>query len=108
MGTFTDPTSRAKHELNTKLEINHFATTVVGAILYDDSHSFCQGMQANLNGHKMDSLLATENLEVIMQKVTIREDFDSGDLVVLEKGVSIPAQFQQEQGGIAYFGTLVY
>ena len=108
-GTFIDPDpkSGAKHELNTKLEINHFSTTVVGAISYDDSHSFCQGMQAILSGHKMDSLMAIKNLEVIMQKVTIREDFDSGDLVVLENGVSIPAQFWQEQGVIADFGTLV-
>ena len=96
-GTFTDPVSGAKHKLNTKLETNNFTTTIVGVILYDDSHSFCQGMQTNLNGHKMDSLLTTENLEVTMQKVTIREDFDSGDLVVLKNRVSIPAQFWQEQ-----------
>ena len=46
----------------------------------------------------MVSLLTTENLEVTIQPVTIREDFDSGDLVVLEHGVSIPAQFRQDQG----------
>ena len=88
-----DPKSGAKHDLNTKLEINHFSTPVVGTVSYDDSNSFCQGMQANLNGHKMDNLLAIEDLEVTMQRVTIREDFDSRDLVVLENRVSIPAQF---------------
>ena len=65
-GTFTDPVSGARHKLNTKLETNKFATTMVGVIWYDDSHSFCEGMQASLNGHKMDSLLTTENLEVTM------------------------------------------
>ena len=94
MGTFMDPKSGAKYDLNTKLEINHFSTTVMGALSYDNSHSFCQGMQANLNGHKMDNLLAIEDMEVTMQRVTIREDFDRGDMVVLENGVSIPAQFQ--------------
>ena len=88
-----DPKSGAKHDLSTKLEINHFSTTVVGTISYDDSHLHCQGMQANLNGHKMDNLLAIEDLEVTMRRVTIREDFDSGDLVVLENRVSIPVQF---------------
>ena len=44
----------------------------------------------------MDSLLTTENLEVTMWKVLIQEDFDSGDLVVLEYGVSILVQFWQE------------
>ena len=92
-GTFMDPKSGAKHDLNTKLEINHFSTTVVGSISYDNSHVFCQGMQANLNGHRMDDLLAVEDLEVSMQRVTIREDFNSGDMVVLENRVSIPAQF---------------
>ena len=42
-----DPKSGAKHELNTKLEINNFATTVVGTLSYDDSHSFCQRMQVS-------------------------------------------------------------
>ena len=71
-GTFTDPKSGAKHDLNTKLEINHFSTTVVGTISYDDSHLHCQGIQANLNGHKMDNLLAIEDLEVNMQRVKIK------------------------------------
>ena len=56
----------------------------------------------------MDSLLAIEDLEVTMQRVTIREDFDSRDLVVLENGVSIPAQFRQEAGVIADFETLMF
>ena len=43
-----------------------------------------------------------------MQRVTIREDFDSGDMVVLENGVSIPAQFGQDSGVIADFGTLTF
>ena len=92
-GTFMDPKSGAKHDLNTKLEINHFSTTVVGSISYNNSHVFCQGMQANLNRHRMDDLLAMMDLEVTMQRVTIREDFNSRDMVVLENGVSIPAQF---------------
>ena len=92
-GTFTDPVLGARHKLNTNLETNNFATTVVGVILYNSSYSICEGMQASLNGHKKECLLTRENLEVTMQKVTIREDFDSGDLVVLEHGVSIPVGF---------------
>ena len=65
-GTFTDPKSGARHDLNTKLEINHFSTTVVETISYDNCHSHCQGMQANLNGHKMDNMLAIEDLEITM------------------------------------------
>ena len=39
-GTFMDPKSGAKHNLNTKLEINHFSTTMVGTISYYNSHLF--------------------------------------------------------------------
>ena len=54
----------------------------------------------------MDNLLAIEDLEVTMRRVTFREDFNSGDMVVLENGVSIPAQFRQDSGVVADFGTL--
>ena len=64
-------------------------------------------MQTSLNGKKMVSLFVTENLEVTVRLVTVQEEFDSGDLVVMENGVSIPAVFRQEQGVIANFGTLV-
>merc|ERR1712112_460260 len=102
-GTFMDPKSGANHDLNTKLEIIYFSTTVIGALSYDNSHLFCQGMQANINGHRMNNLLPIEDLEVTMQRVTIREDFNSGDTVVLENGVSIPVQFRQDSEVIADF-----
>ena len=56
----------------------------------------------------MDNLLAIEDLEVTMRRVTIREDFNSGDVMVLENGVSIPAQFRQDSGVIADFGMLTF
>ena len=55
----------------------------------------------------MVSLFVTENLEVTVRVVTVQEEFDSGDIVVMENGVSIPAVFRQEQGMIADFGMLV-
>ena len=60
-----------------------------------------------MNGTKMVSLFVTENLEVTIRIVTLQEKFESGDLVVMENSVSIPAVFRQERGVIADFGTLV-
>ena len=60
-----------------------------------------------MNRKNMVSLFVTENLEVIVRAVTVQEEFDSGDIVVMENGVSIPAVFRQEQGVIADFGMLV-
>ena len=105
---FQDPVSRTKHHLNTKLEVNNFTSTVVGSLTYKGGHSHCVGMDTSINRRQMSSLFITESLEVTMRTVTVREDFDSGDIVVRENGVSIPAAFRQEQGVIADFGTLVF
>ena len=61
-----------------------------------------------MNSNRMESVFVTESLEVTTRTVTVREDFNSGDIVVRENGVSIPAAFRQEQGVIADFGTLVF
>ena len=106
-GTFVDPLSRATHQLNTNLEVNNFATTVLGTLSYEGGHSHLEGIQTSLHGKKMDSLLVTENLEITVQVVIVCQEFNSGDLVVMENGVSIPAVFRQDQGVSADFGTLV-
>ena len=64
-------------------------------------------MDTSLNGKYMVSLFVTETLEVTVRAVMVREEFDSGDIVVMENGVSIPAVFRQEQGMITDFRTLV-
>ena len=63
-GMFLDPLSGVKHQLNTIIEVNNFATTVVGSLTYEGGHSHCEGMQTSLNGRMMVSLFVTENLEV--------------------------------------------
>ena len=88
---FLDPVSGTKHQLNTNLKVNNFATTVVDTILYEGGHSHWEGMETNLNGYKMVSLLTTENLEVTVRPVTIWEGFNTGDIVVIKHGVSILA-----------------
>ena len=72
-GTFLDLLSRVKHQLNTNIEVNNFATTVIGSLTYEGGHSHCEGMQTSLNGKKMVSLFVTENLEVTVRVVTVQE-----------------------------------
>ena len=55
----------------------------------------------------MENLLVTENLEVVTKKVTIRESFQTGDIKVLEMGMSIRAPSWQDQGLITEFGTIM-
>ena len=92
-GIFEDPETRKRHTLNTNLEVNHFDTTVVGSLSYDSGHSHCQGMDSSIEGRRVSSLLVTKSLEVTVREVTVQEDFDTGDIVVKDNGVSIPAAF---------------
>ena len=55
----------------------------------------------------MESLLVTESLEVVTKRVTVRENFHTGDMTVLETGGYIPAPSWQEEGIITDFGTLL-
>ena len=106
-GIFRDPLTRVKHQLNQSLETNYFATTVVGELTYDKEHAHCKGVNANIGREHMSSLFVTENLEVTVKTVTVREMFDNWDIMVIENGAYIPATLRQGQGVIADFGTLL-
>ena len=55
----------------------------------------------------MESLLVTESLEVVTKRVTVRENFHTGDMMVLETEGYIPAPSWQGEGIITDFGTLL-
>ena len=65
-------------------------------------------MDSHVDSNRMESLLVTENLKVTIRTVTIREEFDTGDIVMKENGVSIPAAYEQNASMITDFGTLVF
>ena len=107
-GIFEDPKSRTKHHLNPKLEVNNFQSMVVGSLTYKGKHSHCDGMDSSINSRRMESLFITESLEVTIRTVMVREEFDTGNIVVRENGISIPAAYRQDTGMIADFGTLMF
>ena len=61
-----------------------------------------------VDGERVASLLTTENLEFTIRTVTVREEYDTGDIVIKENGVSIPAAYKQNTGMNTDFGTLVF
>ena len=71
MKVFFDPISRIQHSLNANLEVNYFRSTVTGSLSYDGSHSHCLGMDSQVDGNRMESLLTTESLEFTLRTVTI-------------------------------------
>ena len=70
-GTFRDPLTRIRHQLNQSLETNYFATTVVGELTYNEGHSHCKGTYGSVGRNHMSNLFVTENLEVITKTVTV-------------------------------------
>ena len=79
-----------------------------GALPYDGSHPQCSGKDAIVDGHRVTSLVTTESLEITIRMVTVREEYETRDLVIKENGVSIPAVFKNSGGMITDFGTLVF
>ena len=80
---------------------------VVEALTYDKEHAHCKGSDASIGREHMMSLFVTENLEVTVKTVTVRERFDNGDIMVIENGAYILATLRQGQGVISDFGTLL-
>ena len=65
-------------------------------------------MDSQVDGNRMESLLTTESLEFTLRAITIQEEYDTGDIIVKENGVSIPAAYKQDVGMITNFETLVF
>ena len=61
-----------------------------------------------VDGHRIESLLTTESLEFSIRTVTVREEYDTGDIIIRENGVSIPATYKQNGGMTTNFGNLVF
>ena len=80
------------------LEVNYLQSVVEGSTTYDGSDPHCSGKDSMLDGHRIKSLLTTESLEFTIRVVTVREEYDTGDIIIRENGVSIPAAYKQNAG----------
>ena len=61
-----------------------------------------------VDGQRIKNLLTTESLEFTIREVTVREEYETGDIVIRENGVSIPAAYKHDGGITTDFGTLVF
>ena len=107
-GIYVDHTSGLEHPLNNKVEVNYFQLVVEGSLAYDRKYVHCSGKDAMVDGKRVASLLTTESLEFTIREVTVREEYESGDIIIRENGVSIPAAYRSEGGMTTDFGTLVF
>ena len=105
---FFNPISWIQHSLNANLEVNYIHSTVEESLSYDGSYSYCLGMDSQVDGNRMESLLTTKSLEFTLRTITIQEEYNTDDIIVKENGVSIPAAYKQDLGMITDFGSLVF
>ena len=89
-GLYRDPAAGKHRRLNMSAEVNYFYSAVEGELTYSQAHSHCKGTFGNIGPDHMESLLVTESLEVVTKRVTVRENFHTGDMTVLETGGYIP------------------
>ena len=80
------------------VEVNYLQSVVDGSITYNGSDSHCSGKDSMVDGHRIESLLTTESLEFTIRVVTVREEYDTGNIIIRENGVSIPAAYKQNRG----------
>ena len=77
-GYFRDVVAERHRRLNMTAEINYFYSAAVGELTYSPGHSHCKGTFRNIGPNHMEELYVTESLEVVTERVTIREGFCTG------------------------------
>ena len=105
---YLDSSSGIQHTLMPNVEVNYLQSVVDGPLTYDGSGPHCSGKDSMVDGHRIGSLLTTESLEFTIRVVTVREEYNTGDIIIWENGVSILAANKQKGGMTTDFGTLVF
>ena len=82
-GFFRDPATKKHCRLNMSAETNYFYSAVVGELTYSQAHSHCKGTFGSIGLNHTENLYIRESLEVVIKRVTIRENFCTGDMTVL-------------------------
>ena len=90
------------------VEVNYLQSVVDGSITYDGSDPHCSGKDSMVDGHRIKSLSITESLEFTIRVVTVREEYNTGDIIIGENGVSILAAYKQNAGMTTNFATLMF
>ena len=78
-GYFRDVVTEKHLKLNPITEIDYFYSAVVGEVFYSKGHSHCKGYPGSIGHDPIGQLLVTESLTVVTKKITIRENFCTGD-----------------------------
>ena len=105
-GVFNDKKTGRRIHIDNNARSNHYTYTLVGRIYYADREAHCKGASGHKGAQRLERMLVTENLEIIANKVTIRESFQTVDIEILELGKTIRAPVWEQGGLKTKFGVI--
>ena len=76
------PSTGVQHTLKPGVEVNYLRSVVEGSITYNGTDPHCSGKDLMVDRERVASLLTTKSLEFTIRIVTVREEYDTGDIVI--------------------------
>ena len=88
-GIFEDRRTGKRVHFDNQSRENYIAHTVLGSFHYTDGEASCEGASGSIGSRKLEGMLVTEILAIRANPVKVRENFETGDVEILELGITI-------------------
>ena len=85
----------------------YIAETIAGKLNVAGGQASCNGEDIHHNGKTLKQTMVLQETHFIIKKVKIRKIFDSGDLMIVETGTTIPANLVKPGGFSIDSGTYI-
>ena len=88
---FEDGRTGRRLHFDNQSRASHITHTLLGSFHYSDGEASCEGAPGSIGLRKLERMLVTDNLAIRANKVKVRENFETGDIKILELGITIRA-----------------
>ena len=85
----------------------YISETIAGELNVAGGQASCNGEDIRHNGKTLKQTMVLQETHFIIKKVRIRKNFDSGDLMIVETGTTIPANLVKPGGFSIDSGTYI-
>ena len=85
----------------------YIAETIAGDLNVAGGHVSCNGEDVRHNGKTLKQIVVLQETHFTIKTVRIRKNFDSGDLMIVESGMTIPANLLKPGGFSIDSGTYI-
>ena len=88
-GIFEDERTGRRLHFDNQSRENYIAHTVLGSFHYTDGEVSCEWASGSISSRKLERMLVTEILAIRASQVKVRENFETGNIKILELGITI-------------------